>query len=68
MAKAVKMAESFLDEEELSIKEWQMITSTLATAYSALYNKAGTVVNVAQTNVNAEKESLKFFQAAKRDI
>jgi len=68
MHAAVLKAKEFLSEDGLSVKEWQMVTSTLAQAYSALFNKAGTTVNVAQTNISAEKEAMAFFQASKRSV
>jgi len=74
MHKAVELAHTFLGEVDddgksaLTIKEWQMITTTLASAYSAMFNKAGTTVNVAQTNVNAAAEQLSFFKASQRAI
>lgn len=72
MLKAVNLAQTFLDATDdegnsvVSVKEWQIITSTLAQAYGALFNKAGTTVNVAQTNVTAESQNLAFFKASQR--
>jgi len=74
MLKSVQMAQSFLDHKDdegksdVTIKEWQIITNTLAQAYGALFNKAGTTVNVAQTNVNAANENLAFFKASQSTI
>ena len=74
LLKAVHVAQGFLDEVDdegktvLSIKEWQLITTTLSTAYGALFNKAGTVVNVAQTNVNAEQQNMAFFKSSQRGV
>lgn len=71
---AVEVAIEFLNEKTdegktaLSVKEWQMVTSTLAATYSAIYNKTGTTVNVAQTNVTAEGESLAFFKASQKAL
>jgi len=72
MLKAVKLAQNFLDATDdegnstLSVKDWQTITSTLSMAFGALFNKAGTTVNVAQTNVTAESQNLAFFKASQR--
>ena len=72
MMKAVKMASAFLDavddegESTVSVKEWQMITNTLGAAYGAIFNKAGTVVNVAQTNVSSANENLAFFKLSQK--
>ena len=74
LQKSVMIAKGFLDQEDdegnctLSIKEWQMITGTLANAYGTLFNRSGTTVNVAQTNVNAAAENLAFFSASKKNI
>jgi transposase len=68
MHKAVMRAKEFLDSDDITIKEWQMITSTLGSAYAALFNSKGTTVNVAQTTVNMEKEAIDFFKASKRTI
>ena len=68
MHKAVKRAHEFIAQDDLTIKEWELITKTLANAYSAIFNKAGTNVNVVQTNLNANQEALNFFKASKKDI
>ncbi len=74
LERAVNIAREFLDDKDedgkttLSIKEWQLITTTLATAYGTLFNKSGTTVNVAQTNVNAATENLGFFKASQRTL
>jgi transposase len=68
MHKAVKRAHSFIEKDDLTIKEWELITKTLANAYSAIFNKGGTNVNVVQTNLNANQEALSFFKASKKDI
>ncbi len=74
LQKSVRIAQQYLDmtddegKSELSIKEWQMITSTLANAYGTLFNKSGTTVNVAQTNVNAAAENLAFFKSSQRAV
>ena len=70
MSLAVKRAQEYLSEENtiLTIKEWQLITSTLASAYGALFNKNGTTVNVANTQVNSADENLNFFKASRRNV
>ena len=74
LQKSVKVAQKFLDDVDddgnttLSIKEWQLITSTLANAYSALFNRAGTTVNVAQTSVNVGEQNLAFFKASQKKL
>ena len=65
MMTAIKQADVFLENEDISIKEWQLIMKSISEAYSAIFNKSGTVVNVANTNVTAGKEALNFFKASK---
>jgi len=72
--RSVEIAHEFLgsvDDEGktlLSIKEWELITKTLASAYGTLFNKSGNVVNVAQTNISAASENLGFFKASQRSV
>lgn len=74
MHKAIQIANNFLEQVDdegnstLTINEWKLITTTLSGAFTALFNKSGTTVNVAQTTVNADSENLKFFQASKKSI
>ena len=65
MMTAIKKADTFLEVEDITIKEWQMIVKTISDAYAAIFNKSGTVVNVANTNISAGQEQVKFFQASK---
>ena len=62
MMRSIHRADVFLQEQDITVKDWQAITKTLSDAYAAIFNKAGTVVN---NNINAGKEQLSFFTASK---
>ena len=65
MMRTIHRADKFLQEDDVSVKDWKDITKTLSDAYASIFNKAGTVVNVANNNINAGKEQLSFFSASK---
>ena len=65
MMRAIHRADVFMQDPTISIKEWQLVIKSISEAYAAIFNKSGTVVNVANTNVSAGQESLNFFKASK---
>ncbi len=72
--RSVEIAKEFLDSTDdegksaLSIKEWELITKTLASAYGTLFNKTGTTVNVAQSNISTQGENLAFFKNSQKAL
>jgi len=58
----LQQANTLLSSEKLSVVEWQIITSTLATAFKDIYNSKGTTINVAQAGNVSNGNSLSMFQ------
>lgn len=55
----LEKAEEFISKDDLSVKDWAAISSTLGLLYANIYNKAGVNVNVLnQTQVSGEKLSM----------
>jgi len=40
----------FMNDEDLSLVDWQIITNTLAAAFKDIYNTTGTTINVAKAD------------------
>jgi len=59
----LKKANAMLQEDNLSIIDWQIITNTLAGAFKDIYNSKGTTVNVAQMGGAGGDNSLSMFQS-----
>lgn len=66
MMTAIGKADDFLKVKDLELKDWKMILTTISEAYAAIFNKSGTVVNVANTQVSAGGEAAAFFKASKK--
>ncbi len=67
MMRSIHRADIFLQDTSIGVKEWQMVTKTLSEAYAAIFNKSGTVVNVANNNISAGHEQVAFFNASKKN-
>lgn len=68
LTQAVNKAYEYLLEDDLSVKDWQTVTSTLAQTYAAVFNSKGTTVNVAQNNINTAQENLGFFKSSQKKL
>ena len=58
----LKKANAMLQEDNLSIIDWQIVTNTLASAFKDIYNSKGTTVTVAQMG-GPEGNNLSMFQS-----
>jgi hypothetical protein len=58
----LKRANAMLDDDGLSLVDWQIITNTLAGAFKDIYNSKGTTINVAQAGNVSNGNSLSMFQ------
>jgi len=65
--RCIRQANIFLDtNKELTIKDWQVITNTLANVYQAVFNKSGTTVQVNNLNAPSDK-ALTLLKGGLRD-
>jgi len=60
-------AEKLAKDEDLSVKDWSMLSAGMGSLYANLFNKSGVNVNVLnQTSVNNEK--LSMFKGSMRSV
>ena len=59
----LKKANEMLQDDNLSLIDWQIITNTLSNAFKDIYNSKGTTVNVQQLGGQGGDNSLSMFQS-----
>jgi hypothetical protein len=66
--KLLDKADDIMDRENITVSEWQTVTSTLASAFKDVFNSKGTTINVANAdNINGQQSnSLTMFQSRMR--
>jgi len=66
--KLLDKADDILEQDGVTIVDWQIVSNTLANAFKEIYNSKGTTINVANAdNINGQQSnSLTMFQSRMR--